>query len=551
MVSQKEIGKIHPKVEQKPVITGGDFVKSGDTTFLSRLKRSPEIAKHASRLSIQKAALTASAFSIIISSGCGNVEKQNTPPPPEPTPAVSQVEKMPSESIQFTRTPPSTETSSTPSLTESQFEHMSINGIDVALDKEGLPVFYKTADGKKVGFDRDEMRRIKTKAIENKEPEVITVIRSEEEKGESKFQGTKERPLTKKLPKDVVSEEELAERGIKIIQAPQNPNNEKPINLYIREGAFEEGALLHAYENQANKDAESSLQLTIALVDAPFVAQRFLQDSRYDDVRSSLDSENPEELIEEYRQKLLEDLERSRTFSKKHNSNNDEAYDKAELMVLDNGILSKEEILKRIKPSKAKGGSSILAGLHTGFVSTTIGGSATGVKEGYTTIFISVGVPKENFFKNVTDLSHMYFGADGKFNFSKLYITHPLNTLPNLEPKKEQGYPRPEDLELNPSAAREKNDYPYGVQTPGFGLRHETQHNVLTTQALIKGQKSNPNEYDTDMAAMQTIRESWDKWETSGFKDNSGYYFVFSLPEGGYILTENKSPFESAGSPKL
>ena len=121
MAEQKEIGKIKPKVEQKPAVTADALVKSSDATFLGRLKDLvPEKARHSLRLSAQKTALTASALGIFISSGCGNVEQQRTPLP-IPTPAVSELSTgMPSAATKFFDSrSTTTETSTSPeTLTE-------------------------------------------------------------------------------------------------------------------------------------------------------------------------------------------------------------------------------------------------------------------------------------------------------------------------------------------------------------------------------------------------------------------------------------------------
>lgn len=93
--------------------------------------------------------------------------------------------------------------------------------------------------------------------------------------------------------------------------------------------------------------------------------------------------------------------------------------------------------------------------------------------------------------------------------------------------------------------------YPYGAQTAGLTLRHESAHDEFIAQKFMKGEAPHYSEYDTDMKAMETIRNAWERWERSEFTDNSGYYFIFSLPEGGYILTENKSPTNSTAPEKL
>lgn len=505
----------------------------------------------------------------MISSGCGNVEKQNTPPSPTTTPDVENLPTgMPSATIQFAEKPmtsvpkPSEQQTATPTP-EPEYEYLSVNNIKVAIDKEGLPAFYRLPDGKKVGFDRGKMIRLREKALENRGAEVITVIRSDEEKEEPKFKGTKEKPLTPNLPEDILSEEEQEKRGIKIIQAPQNPKHPKPINLYIRKGSFEEGGTLKFYQDNPGH------KLTIALVDAPFVAQRFLQDSRYDEVKNWLSEEkNPEEMIEGYREYLVKTI----------NENEDyigytsfyRARDQARLFVLDKGLLSNEEILKRINKPRDSG-----LALYKRETTATVGTSVecTMGESGWicrqyplptaykterpdeSAIFLPIGESEEVFDPYIpfykSDLHFLYFDSWGKAQGIRLYMGDISEAGHGLKPRSHQTYPKPEDFEFRSSARREENEYPFGGQGIGLLTRHEFQHNVLGFQMEALGEIPNHNEYDTDMAAMQTIREAWGKWEKSGFKDNSGYYFVFSLPEGGYILTKNKSPSESAAPPKL
>ena len=124
-----------------------------------------------------------------------------------------------------------------------------------------------------------------------------------------------------------------------------------------------------------------------------------------------------------------------------------------------------------------------------------------------------------------------HFGADNKNIFPDV----PSDTRPNPS----QTHPNPDDFQMNPNASsNDPKSYPYGAQTPGQSLRHEAEHNVLEAQGIF-------NEYHTDMRAMEGIRDAWERWEKSGFTDNSGYYFVFSLPPeegGGYILTKKTKP---------
>lgn len=131
-----------------------------------------------------------------------------------------------------------------------------------------------------------------------------------------------------------------------------------------------------------------------------------------------------------------------------------------------------------------------------------------------------------------------------------------------LEPTADQSHPNPADFKTMKDAdPANPGSYLYGAQTPGFGLRHEIKHSQLILGSSrrirlseLKGKDGysydfrpllnttgNQSEYDTDKAAMADIRKAWERWKDSGYKDDSGYYFIFRLPEGGYILTKNDS----------
>lgn len=86
-MSSVEVSKHQPKVEQS--LAAGDCLKAADATTLSRLKNLvPEKARHALRLSAQKAVLAASGLYLLLSSGCGNIDNAIAPPlTREPTPA--------------------------------------------------------------------------------------------------------------------------------------------------------------------------------------------------------------------------------------------------------------------------------------------------------------------------------------------------------------------------------------------------------------------------------------------------------------------------------
>ena len=168
-----------------------------------------------------------------------------------------------------------------------------------------------------------------------------------------------------------------------------------------------------------------------------------------------------------------------------------------------------------------------------------------------TIIFIAVGKSRRPQRDTV-----LYFTHDGKIRIETNNMVY--NTR-DRSPQGKQTYPNPKDFAINSWSSPDNPDsYPYGGdqkpgdQKLGFSLRHELTHHELVGKRLINNQPVDASEYNTDIKAMETIRQAWEKWEKSGFTDNSGYYFAFSLPEGGYILTENKSsPDTTSVSSKL
>jgi len=156
-VAVKDVVK-KAQAEKEISPAGSTLVESANSTYLSRLKNLvPEWARHASRLTIQKAALTASAISILAACNSGSAEKQNVPPPPAPTAAASEMpEGMPSATIEFTRTP-------SPSAT--------LTTEPIHIDKE---VMQKEADNN--GGEEQEEKDSEVQAeFEKFEPSVLVV----------------------------------------------------------------------------------------------------------------------------------------------------------------------------------------------------------------------------------------------------------------------------------------------------------------------------------------------------------------------------------------
>ena len=536
---ESEPGKIQQGVEGNAATR--DINRAADATVMTLLKHLvPEKARHALRLSVQKSALTAAGLYLLVSSGCGNVESETVNPP-----SIKEL------------TPASDTLLSTPESQKPQdYDYISFENIIVTIDKEGLPVEYVLPDGKKVSFDKELVKKLRKKAISSKEPEIISLIEDTGRTSKSKDELSRERPKVSELPKDILSEEELAKRGINIVQADNT-------NLYLREGAFAEGNPLAVFNSGDRK-------LTIVLVNGPFLADEFMKDARYDSVKEFFDpqrrplSSEPtlntsynskriaslEKELSLYRKKVKQGQKLSRPDDQNKLGNyKSKIYElKSDLYAHTNNMLSNEELFELRALEKGTGCGFYHQGLAYG-IEGSILRDGERISDYHSTrdpsqdrevvIFLAV---RGNPFTNKRVLA---------FNEEGVLISNPMNiTLPpyyhDLAPKAEHSNPNPKDFLLNTKASPdEPTSYPYQVHTSGQILRHELEHDKLITQRTVRGEVLNMSEYDTDMRAMEGIKEAWEKWEKSGFKDNSGYYFVFSLPPeegGGYILTKNKQP---------
>lgn len=152
-------------------------------------------------------------------------------------------------------------------------------------------------------------------------------------------------------------------------------------------------------------------------------------------------------------------------------------------------------------------------------------------------IFASIGSPQLD-----TDIIFFYFDPKGDFNFGYNHgsgrvggaIKLPFSSLDEYGVYSFDSFPDPNEFMINPDASpNNPKSYPYGGVTPGFTLRHEIAHAKFLNGSLFP----NNSEYDTDMEAMRGIREAWNKWQASGKKDDSGYYFALRDNNGRYILT--------------
>lgn len=393
---------------------------------------------------------------------------------------------------------------------EPEYDYSEDLGVQVAFDKKsGLPVKY-TLNGKEVKFDTEQMKRLKAEAITSGEPQIATVIlldnAIQRNKGNygSESDYSVEHPKTNNLPGDVLSEEELASRGVSIIQVPDITT------LYIRKGAFEEGNPLAAFSNGSRK-------LTIVLLDGSVIDQKYLTDPKYKDLVNSIPQENRS--VKDRRDFMVgnavSNIDGIREAIKKLRDSNkpidsaleDLLFEQKKIEYRYKNVMTDDQIKKEYFDPQAQGNHFL--------------------SKGNTTIFISLGGHTYN---QVT----VYIDPNG---FGRIRAETISGSEGHLS--RRQTYPNPADFTRDPSASPDKPlSYPYGAQTPGLVVRHELAHDLLESRLTPVY-----SEYMADEIAMEEIRKAWDKWQKSGYKDNTGYHFVFSLPPqagGGYILTRAK-----------
>jgi hypothetical protein len=139
----------------------------------------------------------------------------------------------------------------------------NFGGVQVEVNEEGLPFKYSLPNGIDGTFDVSQMRIFRNKAIVQQEVEFASHMSYEGPSFDEIYKESPEKPRTLELPKDVMSEDELRQKGVEIIQGDTK--------LYIRHQAFEADGPLAAFDGQGRK-------LIIAAVDGPYDDKEFMRD---------------------------------------------------------------------------------------------------------------------------------------------------------------------------------------------------------------------------------------------------------------------------------
>ena len=415
-------------------------------------------------------------------------------------------------------------------------QEITPSGVTITINKEGLPLNYRLPNEALRNFNVDEMRSMKDRAMQSGEPEIIDMVRLypgsvpwHGEKRREKFtqKNSEQHPPTPELPRDVLPEAELQKRGISILQAEST-------KLYIREGAFVSGEPLSAFNSTGRK-------LTIALLDTPVVSEVGLTSYKYNEVRHRLSDTETQHTpaIQKFRQGELfvtvNALKSIREAIARQTLTDGPIDKNTGLSLIEHNIfLCKQQpyLFNLMSDSEALTLIVSKGMLRTGLIGGYFPPSSD---QGLAVIFLAVGSTRP-----AIDAITFYFTPRGEFKTKELSGLELAGNNVTPSPTREQSYPDPKDFVERVYVPAIRSDYyPYGPQTAGQSLRHEVAHDKLIMQT---NGKPNFREYDTDIQAMKGIEGAWEKWVNSGFRDNSGYYFVFSLPEGGYILTQNQQP---------
>ncbi len=462
----------------------------------------------------KKAALTGSALFLLFSSG--NIENPINPTSAhEPTPASAPAKLSPEQN------------------------YILVGGPNkLFLNQEGLPLKYATEDGKEIFFDIGEMRNAKAQAISSGEPEVAALItdHSKSIQHDGYNMHSIEHPEVPDLPDDVLSEKELNNKGVGIVQADNT-------NFYIREGAFAKGGPLEAFNSTGRK-------LTIVLVNAPVLSEYLLDDPKYTEFIKFLPEEvRKKESIDEYRARkinsLKDELNLSRIKKQAESSGSNNTILDIKYALRQYKDMTNEEILLEMALD-----STNIEGKYSPILIETVSqssGSEITRKRSVdnSVIFIAVGGSKIGQNNKV-----VYFTPDGKL---RSFTSSGAGYNKDNSPNQIQTHPNPKRFTILSGGPTNSRSYVYGGVTAGQRARHEFGHDKLVAQEFLKGNEPDYSEYNADVIAMEGIESACETWEKSGFTDNSGFHFVFSLPPeqgGGYILTKNRqsNPNTPSGS---
>lgn len=360
------------------------------------------------------------------------------------------------------------------------------------------PLFSKRKEDyskKIIYFDPEQARESRGRALTSGNTELFTVIPINANRDiHSSLRG---QDRLKQIPPDVLTPEQLAQRGVTIIQS-------ETTNLQIRKGALEKGEPLEHFSKDGRK-------LNIVLIDGRVVDQAHMQDKKYDAVRKFAPQRLKSGIPAQIRRELLaKEGKRIPVIKSEKGKTADKFYQER--------LLAAQEA--QYKLASVYTDEDILL-YETGFLTK---GYYTEDKANNTAnIFLAVGMGDER------DILSLYFNPKGEFKA----VASPNRIMGySPHPKYHQSYPQG-SMDFKLDYDKDTQYYVFALEAPpGFTLRHELKHEFEDREAVV------------DRAVLADYKAAWQKWDASDFgkKDpsgNSGYHFVFSLPQNeheGFIL---------------
>jgi hypothetical protein len=416
-------------------------------------------------------------------------------------------------------------------------------GVKIKYNQEGMPLSYDV-NGNETFIDKEELKRLQEKAKSEGLPQLVFYANAPNSDSiqPNNSEGSLDRPKIEELPQDVLSEEELADRGITIIQGEK-------VKLHLRESAFSPGSSLDSFKPGGEN------KLTIVLVDGPSVSGAYMKDPKYKDVVGIVGNVDTD--IEKYRQEQIDHWKRFEnslaTELKEKIAANDTDWIETIRGQYINTIVKQEELRKAPVESLAvEAGMTEAAGLYSPISRVA---------------FVSVGESQQDSSKTKI---MMYVDEKGEIKVTNMTS---LSGSIDYVPESSQSFPRPADFhylaehgEDAPTEFPDRLDrnkvsdegysyggfspdnpmhYPYRGQMPSQVLRHELTHDEKMNAYPTRNYMLDRSEWWTDMQTMGDINEAFLKFQESGYEDNSLYWLIFEV-DGKLIFGNTTNQTQSA-----
>lgn len=240
---------------------GGKFIDGAVRMVTDRLGQLPPVKQKIGRtlLGSNVGLRVALLLTTLASAGCSDQEVV----------ATSTATAAPQGIVREIPTPvPTVE----PTATPIRIKELDVEGLTLLVRGDGLDelIGYRDSLGRTIKFNQKEMEEVLRKAAVEKEPQLFHVIELPV-RTDRKPEFSLEHPVRKDLPNDVLSARKLKEKGVEIMQSDNT-------DLYIREGAFEEGGPLADY-------AKGEYNLKIVLLNSPILSEVFMRDPKYKEIK--------------------------------------------------------------------------------------------------------------------------------------------------------------------------------------------------------------------------------------------------------------------------